>query len=428
MIGVLAWFSAEDEIAEVYDAQLMNTAVQLWSMAKTTDQPNLQNLDRNELGLNSDDQGDLAEYARGRTYRVWKDGRLDMASANAPPASEAPLPVGMHSVGTGRHIWRTYTLAGAQSHIIVEVRERLRARHEVSDRIVFDLLLPLLMILPVIGVATWGGIRWGLKDLRGFAKAVHERSPNDLARLDESRAPRELRPLSESINGLFGKLESSLAQQRLFTDNAAHELRTPLAALNIQIDVARNARSAKERETTLDELGQGVRRASRLLDQLLTLARLQHTTEASLPVNVYAAASEVMKDAYPKANKRHVELALSGDQSAVTHAQPALLALLVGNLVDNAIKYSPEGGVVDIAVTSEGDETRLTLCDQGAGIPESERERVFARFYRIAGNTTAGSGLGLSIVRVIADMLGAGVSLFTPTNGRGLGVEVRLKQ
>lgn len=134
-----------------------------------------------------------------------------------------------------------------------------------------------------------------------------------------------------------------------------------------------------------------------------------------------------MKDAYPKANARKVELALSGEPSVVTYAQPALLALLIGNLVDNAVKHSPEGGIVDIHVAHEDKEALLTLCDQGPGIPEAEHERVFARFYRIAGNTTPGSGLGLSIVRVIAELLEARVTLFTPQSGRGLGVEIRLK-
>ncbi len=427
MIGMLAWFSAEDEISEVYDAQLMNSAVQLWTMAKTSNTPTIPHLDRNELGLNADDQGDLEEYAHGRTYRVWKDGHIDMASENAPPASEPPLPKGLHTVGTGRHRWRTFTLIGSQSNIIVEVRERFHARHEVSDRIVWDLLWPLLMILPVIGLAVWLGIRWGLKDLRGFAHAVHERSPNDLSRLDESEVPGEIMPLSESINSLLGKLETSLAQERLFTDNAAHELRTPLAALIIQVDVAQNARTVKERRDTLNELSLGVHRASRLLDQLLTLARLHHTPENASAVHLYGIASDVLKDAYPKANARKIELALAGDEAAVVKAQPALLMLLIGNLVDNAIKYSPDGGQVGIHIECDGTEAVLTLTDQGPGIPEVERDRVFNRFYRIRGNTLPGSGLGLSIVRGIAEILDARVTLFTPQGGRGLGVEVRLK-
>lgn len=427
LIGVLAWFSSEDEISEVYDAQLMNSAVQLWVMAKTSDPLVPPPVDRNELGLSVDNQEDLDEFARSRAVRVWKDGHLELASSNAPPASEAVGPPGLRTVARGRQRWRIFTLVAPKSRITVEVAERLYARTEVSGRIVGDLLWPLLIILPVIGLAVWLGIRWGLKDLRHFAAAVHERSPHDLARIDGSRMPHELSPLSDSINSLLGKLETSLAQERLFADNAAHELRTPLAALSIQADLARNARNAKERAATLDALSQGVHRTSRLLDQLLTLARLHHMTDDARAVRLYAAAGDVLKDAYPKAAAKQIELSLSGDETLTTTAQPALLALLIGNLVDNAIKYSPCGGKVDIRVEREGAHALLTLRDQGPGIPESERDKVFRRFYRIRGNTAEGSGLGLSIVRSIAEVLGASVSLFTPEDGRGLGVQVRLK-
>lgn len=427
LIGLLAWFSAQDEISEVYDAQLMNSAVQLWVMAKTTDHPEFPQLNRGELGLDADDQADLEEYTDSRTFRVWKDGRLDMASPGAPPASEPVGPRGLRTLGQGRHGWRVFTLIGAKNHIVVEIRERLQARWEISGRIIWDLLWPLLMILPVIGLAVWLGIRWGLRDLRHFAGEVHRRSPNDLARFDTGDVPGELTALSDSINTLLGKLESSLAQERLFTDNAAHELRTPLAALNIQAEVARNAQNAGEREQALDELGQGVRRTSRLLDQLLTLARLHHISEGPHSVNLYAAASDVMKEAYPKASAHHVELSLAGDETIVVPARPALLALLIGNLVDNAIKYSPEGGSVDMVIARAGPEAVLTLRDHGPGIPEAERESVFGRFYRIRGNIKPGSGLGLSIARSISEILNARISLFTPADGRGLGVEVRLK-
>ncbi len=427
LIGLLAWFSAQDEISEVYDAQLMNTAVQLSTMARTDDHGPLPHFDRHDLGLDPDDQADLDEYAHNRTFRVWKGGQVALASDNAPAASVPAGARGMRTIGEGRHRWRVFTLVEPHGDVVVEVRERLRARREVSGHIVWDLLWPLLTILPVIGAAVWMGIRWGLKDLRHFAGEVHARSPSDLARIDGSRMPGELAPLSESINGLLGKLEHSLTLERLFTDNAAHELRTPLAALNIQAEVARNARNPRERRAALDSLSLGVQRTSRLLDQLLTLARIHHLNEDTQPINLYELASDVMKDAYPKAGARRVELSLSGDETILVAAPSTLLTLLVGNLVDNAIKYSPDGGQVDLHIARDGQEAVMTLYDQGPGIPEVERDRVFARFYRIRGNMLAGSGLGLSIVRSISDILDARVTLFTPQSGRGLGVETRLK-
>ncbi len=427
LIAVLAYSSADNEISEAYDAQLMTSAVQLWTVANTYDHPTWPDIDRSELGLDAENLADLEEFEFGRSFRVWKNGTLEMASRNAPSPSVGAGPRGLRTVQEGHRVWRVFTLVSPQSHIVVEVRERLHERNEISGRIVWELVWPLLTLLPIIGLAVWFGIRGGLKDLRDFAGQVQTRSPNDLTRIDGGRMPGELSPLSDAINGLLGKLETSLAQERLFTDNAAHELRTPLAALNIQAEIARNARTAKERKALLDELSLGVGRTARLLDQLLTLARLHHMSEEAHEVNLYAVATEVLKDAYPKANARRIELSLSGDETVLVPAAPTLLTLLIGNLVDNAIKYSPEGGSVEMRIEREAAETVLILSDQGPGIPEIERDRVFGRFYRSRGNTAPGSGLGLSIVRSISEILQARVTLFTPHGGRGLGVEVRIK-
>lgn len=376
-----------------------------------------------DLGLDEENQAALDEYAKWRSFRVWKAGRLVISSDNAPMGT--PLAgKGFSDTRIGPERWRVFTLSVPADRVVVEVSEMLQARREVSERIVWGVSLPLLLILPIIALAIWLGIRWGLRDLRGFALAVRKRSSDDLSLIDGNTMPAELVPLSDAINHLLDKLERSIAQERLFTDNAAHELRTPLAALSVQVDVVRNARTAKDRNAMLEDLGQGVHRTSRLLDQLLTLARISHLPAETSPVNLYDAAGEALTEAYPKALAKRVELGLSGYEASAIMARKPLLALLIGNLLDNAIKYSPPGAQVDVTVNLIGDRAMLCVRDHGPGIPEGERDRVFGRFYRIKGNTEPGSGLGLSIVRSICDILGAEIRLFTPQEATGLGVEI----
>lgn len=426
LIGFIAYFSAEDEISEVYDSQLITSAQELYQLARTDGTPLGLRLGDRDLGLDQEDQEALDEYASWRSFRVWKDGRQIISSENAPTTAPAKE-TGFGFVMSQDRRWRVFTLNEAKEGIVVEVSERMRARREVSRRIVWGVSLPLLFVLPIIFLAVWLGIRWGLRDLCGFATAVKQRSFNDLSRIPADSTPRELTPLSESLNHLLGKLERSLAQERLFTDNAAHELRTPLAALGVQVAVARNATTPDERDAMLDDVGQGVERTSRLLDQLLTLARLSHAPADNLPVNLYQAASDAIQAAYTKAHAKSIELSLSGTEDAIITVRRPLLDLLIGNLLDNAIKYSPEGREVAMSISRTGQTCLLTLRDHGAGIDPAEREQVFGRFYRVKGNMAPGSGLGLSIVRSICEILAVDIRLFTPADNEGLGVELRFK-
>ncbi len=427
LIGLIAYFSAQDEITEVYDSQLITSAQELWRLTRHNDDPDDLRIGDHDLGLDAEDQAALDEYASWRSFRVFKNDKVVIASDNAPLVTVPIGPKGLRDVTDAGGHWRVFTLIVPADHTVVEVREKLQARREVSGRIVWGVSLPLLLVTPIIALAVWFGIRWGLRDLRHFASAVRQRSFDDLSRIPEDTVPREMTPLSNALNHLLEKLERSLAQERLFTDNAAHELRTPLAALGVQVAVARNARSAKERNALLDDLVEGVSRTSRLLDQLLTLARIHHTSGDAQALNLYQAARDILGDAYPRARIRSVEIALSGAEDAVITARPALVRLLLGNLVDNAIKYSPIGGDVVITVERSGADTVVTVRDHGPGIAPEEREAVFGRFYRIKGTLESGSGLGLSIVRSICDMLDVAIRLYTPADGEGLGVELRFK-
>ena len=425
LAGVITYFTSQDEISEVYDSQIITSAQQLWVLTRNDDDLKDLSITGKDSHLSPTDQDALEDYGRWRSFQVWRNGYLVMQSDNGPKAPGPGTVSGFKTVRTEGRSWRVFTFIVPRDGIVVEVGERLTARRVISRRIVMGVILPLIVALPLVLLAIWLGIRWGLRDLRHFATAVHARSPYDLSRAGSEATPAEIAPVAEAIDQLLAKLERSLAQERLFTDNAAHELRTPLAALGLQAEVIRNAKTARERDPMLDEISKGAQRVSRLLDQLLTLARVSHTAVDLMPINLYQAAGDAIRDAYPKAQGKGIDLSLDGDESAVIASNRALLAILIGNILDNAIKYSPPERAVEVTVTAKDGAVTLTVRDHGPGIPEAERDKVFARFYRLKGRTESGSGLGLSIVRSLGELLSGEVTLFTPDDNRGLGVTVR---
>ena len=414
LVGFLGFLGATSEINEVYDSQLAVSAQSLVRAAQSQGAV-LSVSGAPSVAADGQAQDGIDEYAQWHSFRVWRSGRMVLASPNA--TAGAPRPAGYASVTNNADTWRVYTLV--QGAYVVETRENIDARGEEVDKIFNSLIWPLALLLPVIAAILWFGIRWGLSGLRGFATAVAERAPEDLSRIDAT-VPGELAPVAEAVNGLMAKLENSLDQERAFTDNAAHELRTPLAVIKAQVEVVAGARDDAERTDALGELNLGVNRATRLLEQLLTLARLRHLPSQRTGAGLMAQAREAIKDVYPAAAARGMDLRLTGDDTVSARTDPALLHLALRNILENAVKYAPAGSAVDIAVTPG----EIVVRDYGPGIPEAERDKVLTRFYRAQGAREPGSGLGLSIMRAAADQLGCDVRLFTPDDGQGLGVRV----
>jgi signal transduction histidine kinase len=423
-VATTAWLSAEDEIVEIYDSQLVNAATVLWSLTQDGAPHTSVALDEDKLPLDSADRKALRAYSKWRSFRVWQNGLLLRQAGPSSGAAPSPLPAGFTDRDVAGVEWRTYTLYVPADHIVVEVSEMTHARNLLIERVVRDLIIPLLIAAPLSMLAIWLGIKWGLCNLQGFASAVGARSSNDLSPIDFDRTPEEIIPLATSLNNLLVDLARSLEQERRFTDSAAHEMRTPLATLNAQASAMLNARNIAERKKAAVGLTKGVKRASRLLDQLLTLARIRHAPMADTTFNLYDHARDAIREIFPKANEKRIELSLSGDETAYLTSKPTLLAIMLNNLLDNALKYAPEDSAVSVSVTANG----ITICDQGPGIPAAERELVFTRFYRSEGVTQTGSGLGLSIVRNIADLLSADITLSAPIpeQGPGHGLCVRV--
>lgn len=301
--------------------------------------------------------------------------------------------------------------------VLVELREiagtslgklERKAQEELIEHLVVTMVAPLLLGVPLFGGWIWWVTRRSLVPVTAIAEAVASRSPDQLDPVVPSEAPTEIRPLIEAMNAQFARLGELLEKERRFTADAAHELRTPLAALVAQVQVAQRAANESERRHALQQVQVVAQRMSRLVDQLLTLARLEPETRGALEaVRLDELARAVCADYGGMAIAKGVMLTLAASTPTTVAGNADLLRVLLRNLIDNAIRYTPADGEVEVEVTASDTEAILTVRDSGPGIPPAERADVLRRFYRLAGQEVEGSGLGLAIVARIVALHGA---------------------
>ncbi len=306
-----------------------------------------------------------------------------------------------------------------------ETRDELR--HELDEHFIEALLTPLLFGLPVLGGWIWFATRRGLKPLDEIAAELGKRVPERLDPVVPVAAPREIRPLLEALNMLFARVEQAMEKERSFTADAAHELRTPLAAIATQAQVAARARDDAERDHALAQLTASARRASHLVEQLLTLARLDPAAGLQKSaVRLDALTAEACADHGAAALDKQLALELDAPAAVTLQANDAMLRVLLRNLIDNAVRYTPAGGQVRVSVTATGNRALLTVSDSGPGIPPAQRTEALRRLHRLGGQEIEGSGLGLSIVARIAELHGATLELADGIGQPGLTVRLSL--
>lgn len=360
-------------------------------------------------------------------FQVWDHGAdLRLRSANAPQARLSEQDEGFSNATIDGTRWRIFSRWDDSGRCVVQVGERFELRDELAQSVASHLLHPLAVALPVLAILIWLSVNAGLLPLGAVVRQVQRRAPDNLGPLGEQKVPREVSPLVQALNALFARLRASFEQERRFTADAAHELRTPLAAVKTQAQVALAASSGEERRRALANVVLGVDRATHLVEQLLVLARLdpQAALPGAAPVALNELAAACIAEQAQAAADKGVELALESVDEAKVLGDQTLLSILLRNLIDNAIRYSPAASEVEVAMTRAHAALILRVTDTGPGIPEDQRDRVFDRFYRVSGSAEEGSGLGLSIVKRIADLHHATLRLSQGPGGRGLVVEV----
>jgi len=412
---LLSYRDTRHELDELLDAYLAQSAallmVQVGQEAEEVDTEHAPQLHR---------------YGRKVVFQIWEEGRrLRLHSVSAPNERLSAQDEGYSDTMVDGEEWRVFSAWDQERRYLVQVGERREVRDELAKTIAQNLLQPLLVALPVLGLLIWFGVARGLRPLTALSHQVAERHPDNLAPLEAAAAPAEVAPLVEGLNRLLARVSASLDNERRFTADAAHELRTPLAAIKTQAQVARGAASDDERRHALDNVVAGCDRAAHLVQQLLTLARLEPDQARSRErCDLRAIAAVTIAELAPAAIAKGVDIQLEEGVPVAVPCEPALVGILMRNLIDNAVRYSPSSGAVRVAVAETAAGAEFSVVDQGPGIAPEQRTLVWARFYRVLGSGETGSGLGLSIVKRIADLHGAKAVLGEGAGGKGVRVAI----
>lgn len=415
-LAVLAmtWVETEHELSELLDAHLAQTAALL--VAKTGDG-------------HADDFTTtpiLHKYQPRVAFQIWHEDSLIVQSAQAPSVALAPFgSEGLSDVVHEHVVWRVFSARGIEADVWVVVAELHSARDDILRAGLRSALGPVLLGLPVLALLIWWVIFHELAPLRSLSQTVSQRDPHSLEKLNVEAASVEVQPLVEALNRLFEKMAAQMASERRFNADAAHELRTPIAAIRMHAQVAQGAQGPEERQDALNAVLQGCDRATRLVAQLLQMSRLG-ADQAHDPQAFCDAVSETrstLSALGPRAEAAAQTLRLLAPDTLVLPMPPGLLSVLVGNLVDNALRYSPQGALIQVQWVASPVPC-LVVQDDGPGMSESDMARLGDRFFRVPGNQADGSGLGWSIVRRLAQSYGLTVAAENVSGQGGLRVTV----
>jgi len=334
---------------------------------------------------------------------------------------------GFHEMSFRGYRWRALVLQDAASGLWLLLAERDDLRYKIADRVVIAVLTPIVLGLPVLALIIWWVVSRGLLPISRLARELESREAGGLKAIELRGVPRELEVLANSANELLRRLEASFQREKRFAADAAHELRTPIAAIRVHLQNL--VEELDEPGHSLQQLVEGVERLSHLVEQTLVLNRVAPDQYMAnfVPLDLYGLAQQVIADCYPQVEARHQEIRLEGTVTEIRGDRFGL-EMLVLNLVSNAIKYTPVSGKIEVGIYRLGDRVHLYVMDSGPGIPECEYQRVFERFYRVGGDRhnsgVTGCGLGLSIVQRIVALHAAEIALGPSSFGSGLKVTV----
>ena len=409
LAGAVSYVKAREEVNELFDFQLKQ-------LAQSFRNPTFGPLSAAKA-LKSEEEDDIV-------VQVWDEkGALQFTSANgvSPPAIKT---VGFGVVSWRDETWRAYLIRDQDR--LIQAAQALSARREMSADFALSNLLPLLFLIPVLALLIWFAVGRGLQPLRAITTSLGKRNPDALDPLPQANLPREVQPMVVALNALLARLGRALESQRQFVADAAHELRTPLAALQLQADILERSDAEDNRKVALRELQAGLKRSARVVQQLLAMAKLEPRGAQSKfsSLDLIHTVKQVVTEHARLASSAHIDLGAVCGENVMIMADQNQIQVLLDNLLTNAISYTPPGGKVDLIVYRQDNAAELHIKDTGVGIPADERERVFDRFYRAVENDQPGSGLGLAIVKKIVDLHNATITLTDGDRHRGLRVTI----
>jgi two-component system, OmpR family, sensor kinase len=413
--GIFAFFSASDEAHELQDDVLRQIATLF---------------DRHHLPVPQGDSG--TKEGNDPESHVFVQLLSAPIQSSVSRVGKPPLALpknlhdGMQTVSIGGKSYRVFVkLLGSGERLAVA--QETAVRDETARDSSLYALLPFFILIPVMLVVVTALVRKIFKPIADLSRDIDQRGEQDLFPVAPEPLPYEIRPFVEAINRLLGRVEQAMDAQRRFVADAAHELRSPLTALSLQAERLADSDMSANAHKRLKTLRQGIERGKALLEQLLALARAQtYSIRPSTMVSIQKVFRHVLEDMMPLAEAKSIDIGVVSDLYACVLVNEVDLVTLVKNLVDNAIRYTPAGGRIDLSILAADGVIGLVVEDSGPGIPEAEHERVFDPFYRVSGSDEIGSGLGLSIVRAIAVSVGAKVSLGFTDNQAQTGLRVMI--
>jgi two-component system OmpR family sensor kinase/two-component system sensor histidine kinase QseC len=408
-VAAISYRSVLAETDAIFDYQLRQMALSL----------------RDQGAIANDERATLEDQTFDYVVQVWTgDGTITYSSHTMPGLPQTAV-LGFTDISINGQRWRVFSTTARGR--VIQVAQPLAVRQQLAAAAAWRSVTPLLIAAPLVALAVWWIVGLSLAPLRNLVAAVRARDAEALTPLPIDGLPTEITPLVAALNALLARLQTSFDAQRSFVADAAHELRSPLTALKLQLDLVRRAPDEKKRTQALQELAAGAERIRHLVEQLLALARAEPGGAGTVlaETDLAEAARLAAADAVALAASKAVDVELDAPQPQIVRADAAAIRILARNLIDNAVRYSGAQGRVRVQVIRDGATAVLRVDDSGPGIPATERARVFDRFYRRDSGESTGSGLGLAIARAIADRHGAHIVLEDSPLG-GLRAEVRL--
>ncbi len=415
--GTVTWrvyLKTQHEVEELFDAHLAQSAKVLFGLLQHEVTENENDEDDHETNIEQDDFGSKSSapghrYEHKIAFLIRNQQGQILARSNTAPLFPLPPIATEHfsDYSINQHLWRVFTIK--QGQLFIQTGERYDIRNELIQEIVSSTLSILVIALPLLALLIWIGIGRSFQPLQRVATEIASRTSDQLQPLETKTTPLEIIVIINALNNLFTRLKQAFDNERRFTSDAAHELRTPLAGLKTQAQVAYRAIDSQQRQQALQQIIYGVDRATLMVSQLLTLARMEASQGLTkTEVNLHDLASQVITELAPQALAKAIDLGLEEPPGGVVttlSGNPEALYLLIRNLIDNAIRYTPKEGQVTVSLENlTPSKVTLRVIDTGPGIPLAQRTRIFERFYRGDNQNIPGSGLGLSIAQQIAKL------------------------
>jgi two-component system sensor histidine kinase QseC len=442
--AMFAYIDVKYEANELFDAQLARSARVILSIVQSQDGisgfSNIQQyLDENGLAVMyinfeesiADTQEESHIYETKLAFQIWdREGNLVVKSYNAPLEPFTDITEGYNNVSIGSYEWRTFSLPGAHKNYRCITAERIDVREDLVTKISRDLLYMFIVLVPLLSLIIYITTYSGLRPLRLLAAQINRRSSENLELLSSDSKYEEIQTIQRSLNRLLTKLYDTLEREKRFTSDAAHELRTPLAAIRLHTELAKSAKNTNQKDESLEQVLASVDRATHMVEQLLALARLEpdNVKKEFSVINLSALIADETAQLLPLALEKNIEIEFDEHDIDTISGNETALRLLIRNLIKNAVVYTPEGGNVSISIRQDEAAVEFVVEDNGPGISEDELKRVTERFYRSENHDAPGCGIGLSIVERVVQVHGGQLRLACPVTGKGLKAIVRLSR